>query len=75
ALEDADLATLVEDFMRATQLQISLNQRIDNLLEKKAKEAAEQEEKARLAWMTSQTKTRALQENTRSLREKMRLAE
>ncbi|PVF92416.1 hypothetical protein CPB86DRAFT_819640 [Serendipita vermifera] len=49
--EDTDLATLVEDFMRATQLQISLKQHIDSLLEKKAREAAEQEEKARLAWI------------------------
>jgi hypothetical protein len=73
--EDADLAKLVEDFMGVTRLQISLRQRIESSLEKKAKEAQEQEEKARVAWVTSQAKTRIIQESTHRLREKMKLAE
>jgi hypothetical protein len=73
--EDADLAKLVEDFMGATRLQISLRQRIESSLEKKAKEAQEQEEKARVAWVTSQARTRAIQESTDRLRGKMKLAE
>jgi hypothetical protein len=73
--EDADLAKLIEDFMGATRLQISLRQRIESFLEKKAKEAQAQEEKARLAWAISQAKTRAIQESTYRLREKMKLAE
>jgi hypothetical protein len=69
--DDIDLAELVEDFMRVTELQISLKKRIESALEKKAKDAEEEEEKARLCWVKSQAKTRAIRESSQRLKEKI----
>ncbi|PVF92415.1 hypothetical protein CPB86DRAFT_830003 [Serendipita vermifera] len=73
--DDGELSQLVEDFMRATQLQISLKQRIESYLEKKEKEAEEQEEKARLLWVASQANNKARHSRANLLREKMKQAE
>jgi hypothetical protein len=73
--DDADLMKLMEDFMRATELQISLKRRIESFLEKKKIEAQAKEEEARLVWMNSQARSRAIQESVEHLKDKMKLAE
>ena len=72
---DDQLTTLMEDFVRATQLQISLKKRIDVVLTQRETAARTQEDTARLQWEQAQEKRQKLVEANTLLRLKMEQTE
>jgi len=72
---DDQLATLMEDFICATQLQISLKKRIDIVMKQRESAVRAQEEKARMQWEETQEKRQKLVEANRLLRLKMEQTE
>ena len=72
---DDQLTTLMEDFVRATQLQISLKKRIGIVMSQREGAARAQEEKARMQLEEAQEKRQQLLEANRLLRLKMEQTE
>lgn len=66
------LTTLMEDYVRATQLQISLRKRIEVLMKEREEAAKVQEEMIRLQWEDAKSKTQKLAEANELLKLKMR---
>jgi hypothetical protein len=72
---DTRLAKLMEDFVRAAQLQFSLKQQIEDFLAQKELELKVQEEQAKVQWMNSQENTRAFQNSAKILKQKINRVE
>jgi hypothetical protein len=72
---DTRLAKLMEDFVRAAQLQFSLKQQIEDFLAEKELELKDQEEQAKAHWLNSQENTRAFQNSAKILKQKINRVE
>lgn len=66
------LTTLMEDYVRMTQLQLSLRKRIETLMNEREEAAKAQEETARLQWEDAKSKTQKLGDANELLKLKMR---
>lgn len=73
--DNDQLASLMEDYVRATQLQISLKKRIDALLKERSRKAKEEEEAAKRAFEDALAKTRKMQVANVLIIEKMKQAQ
>lgn len=66
------LTALMEDYVRMTQLQLSLRKRIETLMNEREEAAKAQEETARLQWEDAKSKTQKLGDANELLKLKMR---
>lgn len=73
--QDDQLSSLMEDYARATQLQISLRKRITVLMKEREIAAEVQEEAARMQLEEAQSKNREMMESNELLRMKMKQLE
>ncbi|KAG8816943.1 hypothetical protein FRC17_000125 [Serendipita sp. 399] len=73
--QDATLEALMEDYIRATELQKSLKKRIEAVIKEKEERVKDEEEVARVALKQAEEKTARLMEANRTLKEKMRRVE
>ncbi|KAG8774508.1 CSN-associated deubiquitinating enzyme Ubp12 [Serendipita sp. 397] len=73
--KDETLEVLVEDYIRATELQRSLKNRIEAVMREKEDKAKQDEEITRLASQAAEQETVRLLEANRLLKERMRRAE
>jgi hypothetical protein len=73
--QDDELSSLMDDYARATQLQISLRKRIDVLMKEREIAAQAQEEAARAQLEEALSKNRKMMENNLILRMKMKQME
>ncbi|KAG8770547.1 hypothetical protein FRC19_006497 [Serendipita sp. 401] len=77
ALEDKDatLEALMEDYTRATELQLSLKKRIEAAIREKEDQAEQEEEHARLVLLEAERRTARLKDANKLLKERMRKVE
>ena len=74
-LQDGQLSSLMEDYARATQLQISLRKRIEVLMKERENVAKAREDTARLQLEDAQSKNRKTMESNELWRMKMKQME
>ncbi|KAG8809827.1 hypothetical protein FRB91_004262 [Serendipita sp. 411] len=72
--KDETLEALMEDYIRATELQLSLKKRIDAVIKVKEEQAEQEEESARIALEAAELKTARLREANQLFKERMRKA-
>jgi hypothetical protein len=72
---DTRLVKLLEDFVHAKQIHLSLKQQIEHILSEKDQEFKDQEEEAKVLWMNSHARTRGFQRSVKLLKQRMEQVE